>query len=299
MAVSTPREFWLLALHTLPGVRMARVARILEVLRRERREPGEVFQASPEVWREVFELPSTVVDFLRHQRDRHLARTRALWDWLQRQGGWIVTQDDPAYPPEFRTLPYRVPLLYGVGPRELWGHRPRVAFLNSRFLREEVAGVLREAAAAVLREMRVSVVTSPLRAAYRACAEEAVRARCPVILVGDRGLRTLLASRWLQRLGGRWLLVTPSAPDDVGTPGSGMVRDDLIGCLADVLVGFEIFAGGNMERQFLRGLEAGKTVLVWQRRGPDLANPLLIRRGAASFRQQEELVARLRDELGL
>ncbi len=299
MALEATPEFWLLALHTLPGVRMARVARILEVLHRHQAAPETFFRESPDLWRKKYDLPAPVVHYLEHHVNTHLSRTRELMEWLRRNDVWFLTYTDPRYPPEFRTLPYRVPLIYGRGPQGLWAQRPRIAFLNSRFLREDTAALLREAAAAVLRDLKVCVVTSPFRAAYRACAEEAVQAGCPVILVGDRGIRMLLESRWVRRLAGSQMLITPSAPDDMGTPGSGMIRDDLIGTLADVLVGFEIYEGGNMERQFLRGLETGKVVLLWDRHGRDLANPRLLRRGAVPFRTLQELLARLRDELGL
>ncbi len=299
MAVKEPEEFWLVALHTLPGIRMARVARILEILRHEGRPLSTFFTASPEEWTETYGLPAPVAEHLRAHREQHLARARELWQELQSQGVRVMAMDHPRYPPELRRLPYPVPVLYTVGEETLWSKRPRIAFLNSRFFQKGTDQFLRSAASAVEQELRLCVVTSAFRLVYRMGAEAAVEHGAPVILVGDRGIRFLLESRWLRNLKGTWLLVTPAAPEDVGTPGSGMVRDDLIGCLADVLVGFEIYRGGNMERQFREALKAGKTALVWQRKGHDLANPHLIQQGALSFATEAELVARLRDELGL
>ncbi len=291
--------FWCLALHTLPGVRMARVAQILDSLEQQKRGPEAFFQETPETWRKEFGLPAPVVSYLETQKSEHLQKTEALAQQLRQLGVWILSCQDPRFPRDLEALPYRVPLLYGHGPLDLLHHRPRIAFLNSRFIRPEAEAALRRAASAVFQDLRLAVVTSPFRTAYRACAEVAVAHGAPVILVGDRGILFLLQSPWVRHLKGPKLLLTPFAPEDVGTPGAGMVRDDLIGCLADVLVGFEVYEGGNMERQFREALKAGKTALMWQRKGSSLANPRLIQQGALPFATEAELVARLRDELGL
>ncbi len=299
MALTYPEEFWLLALHTLPGVRMARVAHILQVLQERNAGPEAFFRSSPEEWHEDFELPTPVLQYLQERLDHHLQQTLRLWQKLKQWKVSLLSWADASYPPEVRQLPYRVPLLYLHGPLKLLAHRPRIAFLNSRFIRPKVEAFLRQVAEAVLQALPFAVVTSPFRTAYRASAEVAVAQGVPLILVGDRGILFLLQSPWIQRISVPRLILTPFAPEDVGTPGSGMVRDDLIGALADVLVGCEIYRGGNMERQFQEALKAGKAAFVWQREGRDLANADLARQGARPFQNSEELVARLRDELGL
>lgn len=268
------RELFLV-LFTLPGIRSALIWRILKVNEREGRNLKEFFRLPERVYQGEYHLPGPIANFLNRNRKRVFRKGKEEIARLQEWGINTITVLDEGYPSGLREyFEYPPPVLCLHGNPEILTS-PKVAFLNSRTVDRrglEVTNALADLAA----EMGLTIVASSTKPSYNLPALRSKIRHSPLLLVSDRGIFQAFAGKkerepspLARRLGELFdpkntLVLSPFAPEDVGTPGSGAQRDRLILALSDLILAVQIRPEGNMERECLQAHRRGKRVRICQ-----------------------------------
>ena len=288
------REFNLLRLHAIPGVRWRTIHRIFRILEERGETLEDFFQATQETWRKVFRLPGPVVEHLAH-RSPEIDRLAFEWQvGLTPLRARVLSESHPAYPDRvrsfFETPP---PILYWVGDCEAFPTHRWVSWVSSRTLTARGQRILSDLVDRIPKlPTSIGVVSSFYRPVYRRIARASLAAHRPTLLVPDRGFLQVRNSPLMKMRHEQTWIVSPFAPDDVGTGGSGPKRDQMLVALSDRVVGLEIRAGGVMERVLQQALQKSKTVWVYQPPYPTTSNEgnfHLLAQGARPFRDLQDL----------
>ena len=255
----------------------------------------EFCSAGQDEWRETFGLTLPTQLYLETNRDE-IDKNAFRWQvQLTPMKVEIVDQFSQKYPTalvDFFDVP--PPVLYMSGNQGIVESHPKLAIINSRTLSTTGKELLNTFLANISDEH--TLVTSFYKQVYRRVGEVALERRVPVILVSDRGLLQTRQSRLFKGLHENTLVISPFAPDDVGTPSSGPRRDAIIIALADILVGLEIREGGTMDRLLTRAINKGKTVWIYKPKYITLnttGNWKLIELGARPFEDVETVVVEI------
>lgn len=258
-------------------------------------EFNDFLNAGQSVWRETFGLTLPTQLYIENNRAEI---DKLAFEWqvqLTPMNVEIIDRFSPSYPTmlnEFFDVP--PPVLYLSGNRKVIDFRPKISFLNSRILSTRGKELLNRFLASISETF--TTIASFYRTPYRKVAEAALERNSPLILVSDRGLLQAKRSKLFKNLHENTLVLSPFAPDDVGTASSGPRRDAIIVALSDVLVGLEIREGGTMDRLLSRAIKMGKTVWIYKPRyitSSTTGNWKLIELGAKPFDIEENILSKI------
>lgn len=290
MTLMDHHEFNLLRLHAIPGVRWRTIHRIFRILEQRNESLEDFLRASRETWQKVYRLPAPVVEYL-VKRSEEIDRIAFEWQiGLTPLRVRVLAEYHATYPDRVRAF-FEVPppILYWSGDLKRFPDVHWIAWVSSRTRTHQGKRMLDRVLEWIPgMPQGLGVVTSFYRPVYRRVAQASLQSQHPTVLVPDRGLLQIRRSPLMKMRHPATWIVSPFAPDDVGTGGSGPKRDQMLVALADTVVGIEIRGGGVMESVLQRALDKGKAVWVYQPPYPTPAtegNFHLIAQGAQPFQE--------------
>jgi DNA processing protein len=256
-----PRQLeTILRLAIVPGVGPARLSALLARF-------GTVDRVLAASAREVAELPGFGPEFARRVASagtaEGLQRARAAMDTLHRVGARVVTADDDAYPPAFRSLPDPPVVLYAMGDVHLL-NEPGMGIVGTRaptdYGRRTAAGLSRELARAGY--TIVSGMAKGIDAVAQTAALDAGGATVGVLGHGIDRIYPPENRALFLRVRDRGLLISELPPGEEPMAGNFPRRNRLIAALSAGVLVVEMGEKSGAKHTVDYALELGKEVFA-------------------------------------
>ncbi len=271
---------FILLLHSVPHLGEKALARLLHLHAQRRLVPEECLTLPAAEWQRRYDLRPQAAAYLCRHRARLLAHSAELVRLLRLYPLHLLPLASAAYPhriERFDDAP--PPVLYALGCLPLLDTQdadpPRFTFTIavSNGAPLPTLARLEELAAALVQAGGIPV-TGHDRLPYQRLALAAQRQNRPILYVFDRGLREALGPQFDRPpfsaarireavfVPERDLALSPFRLDDHGLGANNRRRDRLVFALADLIIGLDVRAGGNMVHECLRAQELGRPVFV-------------------------------------
>lgn len=243
----------------LRGVGAQSIVRILARNDLERRTPEEFIDLSPEVLREEYKLPMSVLSNWSDSWNQAHAEAIEIDRQLAKFKVDIVTAADVHFPDRILQMdPDACGILFLYGNHKLLSARTFSVLASRDCSEADLLKIEELAESGVLAgEVLVSGHDTP---AYQRSAIVPLRWGAPRILVLDSGLFSALGEELTEepfRAARLWrykfdpqcdLVISPCVPKAAGHRNSNRIRDRLIGALSDRIDMVSLARGGNMEQ---------------------------------------------------
>lgn len=282
------RRTFSLLLALTPGVGGKTLVRVLARNDLMSRTPEDFLRLSEEALKEEYKLKMKSAAAIASQTKLLKEKTEALEKRLDALCVSLVTAADAHYPEMVEAMDPDPPaVLFLYGNKRLLESRT-FSVLSSRNSPPAALDLMERLTEAGVLDGE-TLVSGHDRPEYQRTALVPLRWGAPRVLCLDRGLFTALGENLREepfRAARLWryefdpktdLVVSPFAPDSRFTGINNKVRDRLIACLSRRLDFVEIAPGGNMERNALLALKAGRPVRVSDR---SVAYRQLVEQGA-------------------
>ena len=244
-------EFFLILLHLVPGIRDKTIYKVLRALYFERISPSRFLEFPFEVYRERFGLLEVSANALGNQLDNLIYKAREASEKMRELGFRAVSVFDETYPSKLKDfMDYPPPIIYARGDMELLNSET-FSLLNSRDADERCMRLSLEAG-----KNFSGVAVGGLYGRNYRFFENIGGKR---VAVSDRGIFQITKRRLNL---GFDAIISFSGLDDMGTPGSMLMRDRVVVALSDVIVGICIREGGNMDKLLREAAQKGKEILL-------------------------------------
>lgn len=250
----------LLRLAIVPGMGPARTTVLL-------RRFGSVERVLGTTAAQIAEVPGFGPEFARRVAAagtaEGLRRARAALDALERVGARVVTQEDPAYPPSFRTLADPPFVLYALGDVQLMSE-PAIAIVGTRVPTDYGRRVASRLAFELARAGYgiASGMAKGIDAVAQTAALDAGGATVGVLGHGIDRIYPPENERLFYRVRERGLLISEMAPGDEPLAGNFPRRNRLIAALSAGVLVVEMGEKSGARHTVEYALELGREVFA-------------------------------------